>query len=185
MLLGQHPNVGKCQGAEMFKQRLLLLPTEKWRESIIMKNAFIFSCHSCFSSFLVKHCSEDVSVFVRQNKEAMCRIQQKQAKQEKNTSKIRKATPYTSSQNLFWVMRKVKLQASRRGAWWWLTSVGCSSLLRTITPSWSYPWVALSPSVLLGQSEEAFRHSAGCSRNFHQVCLMKLSSFVCLKCSSY
>ena len=33
----------------MFKQRLLSLPAEKWRESIIMKNAFILSCHSCFS----------------------------------------------------------------------------------------------------------------------------------------
>lgn len=33
---------------EMFKRRLLSLPVEKWRESIIMKNAFILSCHSSF-----------------------------------------------------------------------------------------------------------------------------------------
>lgn len=35
---------------EMFKQRLLSLPAEKWRESIIMKNAFILSCHPSFLS---------------------------------------------------------------------------------------------------------------------------------------
>lgn len=50
----------------MFKQRLHSLAAEKWRESIIMKNAFILSCHSSFSLF-EKHRSEKACALVRPN----------------------------------------------------------------------------------------------------------------------
>lgn len=128
---GRHPNAMKRPGAwkEMFKQRLLPLPTEKWRESIIMKNAFILSCHVC-------------PLPKKKKKKCCC----KKLQRASGARPMRMCVP----RNIYFFSKKstsdskILLRAGlelipnplrKSGAWWWLTRIGWISRPRVITAS--------------------------------------------------
>lgn len=118
---------------EMFKQRLLSLPAEKWRESIIMKNAFILSCHPSFSPlWKKKHCCANSCVLARR-REVSVTFNMHEQKWKNNTS---------NSESLEYVELELipndeesQTVSIKKGAWWWLTSVGYISLPHMIMAS--------------------------------------------------
>lgn len=133
----------RCGGAprgreEMFKPSLLSfsLPAEKWRGSIIMKNAFILGCHSCFSATVENNAVEQcVCVCARVKWDRTRYTQQLTRPSNAENNRIKNQTALNvSSWELKWVMRKVELRATRRSVdddWQaWLPSDSHAALRR-------------------------------------------------------
>lgn len=148
----------KRQGAkkEMFKQRLLSLPVERIynNEKCIFSSAAVSAFHILPLS--EKQCCLKACVLARRNKvHVTFNMNEQSEKSLQQIWKEKKRSLECEELELLLNTGESQTASIKKGAWWWLTSIGYISLPRMIILVFILPPAALSPSALFGLSEEA------------------------------